>query len=198
MGNKSRTVKTSRRNVCDWFEILVGVISAAIIIMVFFGRINHVFGSSMYPTLMEGEVLIVTPLYGMPKHGDIVIVYAENLPNSITEKMGEPIVKRVIGLPGDEIYISRESGEVFRNGEKLEELYISEKIAPDKVGNRIYPLKVEVGQVFVLGDNRNFSIDSRVAAGSDAIFYVGCVDTGYIIGRAVFRIFPFNVFGGVN
>jgi len=195
---KPKQVKTSRRNVCDWFESLVVSLAAIIFVMVFVARINQVFGVSMMPTLIEGDRLIITPLYSLPKHDDIIIIYAENLPNSLTDELGEPIVKRVIGLPGDEIYIDRNSGEVYRNGERLEELFIAEKIAHDRIGNHTYPLTIEVGQVFVMGDNRNHSIDSRFAAGSGVVYYVGCVDVGYIIGKAVWRIFPFSVFGGID
>ncbi|MDR2532613.1 MAG: signal peptidase I [Oscillospiraceae bacterium] len=196
-GNKHilKLPSVSRRDICDWLESLIVSVAAVIFIMVFIARINQVYGISMQPTLTEGDRLIVSPLYGMPKYGDIVVLEALHLPNSITGEMGEPIVKRVIALPGDEIFIDNESGEVFRNGIRLDELYIAEKIAPDKAGNQIYPLIVEEGRVFVMGDNRNHSTDSRVTAGAGVLYYVGCVDIGNIIGRAVFRIYPFNVFG---
>jgi signal peptidase I len=197
MENKPRKVTIIRyKDVCDWFESLIISVTAVVFVMVFVARINQVHGISMQPTLSDGDRLIVTPLYTAPKLGDIIILEAANLPNSITGEMGEPIVKRVIGLPGDEIYIDSESGEVFRNGVLLEELYIEETIAPDKTGNRFYPLTVEQGRVFVLGDNRNHSTDSRLAEG--ALYYVGCVDMGSIIGRAVFRIYPPNSFGGIK
>jgi signal peptidase I len=196
-GEKFRRVTAIRyRDVCDWFESLIVSVTAVVIVMVFVARINQVYGISMQPTLIEGDRLIVMPLYGTPKHGDIIILEAVNLPNLVTGGMGEPIVKRVIGLPGDEIYIDGGSGDVFRNGERLDEFYIAEPIAPDKTGNRDYPLTVGDGRVFVLGDNRNHSTDSRIAEGAGAPYYVGCVDMGYIIGKAVLIVFPF--FGGIN
>jgi signal peptidase I len=198
MDGGQKISSVSRRDVCDWFESLIVSVTAVIFVMVFVARINQVYGISMQPTLVEGDRLIVIPLYGMPRHGDIIILEAANLPNSVTGQMGEPIVKRVIGLPGDEIFIDSESGEVFRNGERLEEIYIMEKIAPDKTGNRNYPLIIEDGQIFVMGDNRNHSTDSRFSAGEGVYYYVGCVDMGNIIGKAVLRIYPFNVFGGIN
>jgi signal peptidase I len=182
------------RDVCDWFESLLTAVTIVICVMVFAARINQVYGISMQPTLTEGDRLIITPQYTALRYGDIIIIEAANLPNSITGEPGEPIIKRVIGLPGDEIYIDSGSGEVFRNGERLEELYIAEKIDRDKIGNRTYPLIVADGRVFVLGDNRNHSTDSRMAEGADALYYVGCVDAGTIIGRAVLRIYPLEFF----
>jgi signal peptidase I len=190
-------VISNRIDICNWIESLIVPVAAVIFIMVFFARINQVYGISMQPTLTEGDRLIVSPLYSEPKYGDIVVLEALNLPNSVTGQMGEPIVKRVIGLPGDEIFIDKVSGEVFRNGIRLDELYIAEKIAPEKTGNQIYPLIIKEGHVFVMGDNRNHSTDSRVTAGDGVIYYVGCVEMGNIIGRAVLRIFPLNVFGGL-
>jgi signal peptidase I len=191
-----KIISIGYRDICGWFENLLTVVTAVIFVMVFIARVNQVYGISMMPTLVEGDRLIVVPLYTAPKYGDIIIVEAANLPNSFTGELGEPIVKRVIGLPGDEIYIDRISGEVYRNGEKLNEPYIAEKIDYDNAGNRIYPLIVEPGRVFVLGDNRNHSTDSRVAEGEGVFYYVGCIDMGTIIGKAVWRIFP--IFGGVD
>ncbi|MCL2018498.1 MAG: signal peptidase I [Oscillospiraceae bacterium] len=188
----------TRRDVCDWLESLVFSVASVIFVMVFVARVNQVFGISMEPTLTEGDRLIVMPLYSSIKYGDIIVLEAENLPNTITGEMGEPIVKRVIGLPGDEIFIEGDSGEVYRNGEKLEELYIAEKIASNKMGNQVYPLKIQDGQIFVMGDNRNHSTDSRITSGDGVFYYVGCVDMGNIIGRAVFRIYPFDSFGVLN
>jgi len=197
--NKASQKKSlSRRDICDWFESLIVSVAAVVLVVVFAARINQVYGVSMEPTLTEGDRLIVMPLYSTPKYGDIVVLQAENLPNSLTGEMGEPIIKRIIGLPGDEIFIDRESGEVYRNGERLEELYIAEKIAYDKIGNQEYPLKIADGQIFVMGDNRNHSTDSRVTAGRDVYYYVGCVDMGYIIGKATLRVYPFDSFGGLS
>ena len=188
----------TRHEICDWVESLIISVVSVVFVMVFIARVNQVYGVSMQPTLTEGDRLIVTPLYGEPRHGDIIVIKAENLPNSKTGEMGEPIVKRVIGLPGDEINIDKDSGEVFRNGERLEELYIAEKILPEKTGNQIYPLIIEENCVFVMGDNRNHSTDSRVTKDKNVVFYVGIIDMGNIIGKARFRIFPFNVFGGLD
>jgi len=196
--NASDTPVITRLEVCDWFESVIASLTAVLIIMIFIARTNQVYGISMQPTLTEGDRLIVMPIYSMPDYGDIIIVEAENLPNSRTGEMGEQIVKRVIGLPGDKIFIDRESGEVFRNDEKLEEAYIAEKIHPDKVGNQIYPLIVRENHVFVMGDNRNHSTDSRYGAGRGVHYYVGCVNMGNIIGKAAFRIYPFEEFGIID
>jgi signal peptidase I len=187
----------TRKDLCDWCESLIGTAASVIIVLVFIARLNQVHGISMLPTLTEGDRLIVTPIFWELDYGDIVVLEAPNLQNSQTGAMGEPIVKRVIGLPGDVIYISRQSGEVFRNGERLEELYIMEEIHPFKVGNQVYPLTVGENNIFVMGDNRNFSTDSRAASGSGITYYVGCVDINRVVGKAVFRVYPFENFGGL-
>ncbi|MCL2694515.1 MAG: signal peptidase I [Oscillospiraceae bacterium] len=191
-----KTIRLTRIEFCDWLETLMLSVALVIFIMVFGIRVNQVYGISMQPTLMEGDRLIVTPMYGTPSYGDIIVLKAANLPNSQTGEMGEPIVKRVIGLPGDEIFIDKQSGEVFRNGEMLDETYIAEKILPERAGNQKYPITVEEGHVFVMGDNRNHSTDSRVTWAYGVFYYVDCVDFGSIIGKAVLRVYPFDTFGG--
>jgi signal peptidase I len=194
---QEETKAVTRKEVCDWVESLIASMTAVVIIMLFFARMNQVYGISMQPTLNEGDRLIVSPIYTELRHGDIIVLRAENLLNTQTGRMGEPIVKRVIGLPGDEININR-NGDVFRNGELLDEPYIAEKIAYGKTGNQRYPLMIAEGYVFVMGDNRNHSTDSRDTFGSGALYYVGCVEMGNIIGKAVFRVYPFDTFGGLS
>jgi signal peptidase I len=193
-----RTPIVTRRDFCNWLESLVSTAAVVLLFMVFIARVNQVYGVSMQPTLTEGDRLIVTPLYTELNYGDIIVLEAPNLPNSYTGEMGEPIVKRVIGLPGDEIFISNQTGEVYRNSERIEELYIKEKILPFKVGNQIYPLIIGTNEVFVMGDNRNHSTDSRITAGDGVVFYVGMVETSRIIGKAIFRIYPLTVFGSLS
>jgi len=196
--NAQKSKPVTRKEICDWMESLVLSMVAVVVFMLFFARMNQVYGISMMPTLSEGDRLIVSPVYGELKHGDIIVIRAENLLNTQTGKMGEPIVKRVIGLPGDEINIDSATGDVYRNGEQLDEPYIAEKIARGRTGNQRYPLTIEEGFVFVLGDNRNHSTDSRDTAGGGTFYYVGCVDIGNIIGKAVLRIHPFESFGGLS
>ena len=125
-------------------------------------------------------------------------LWADNLLNGETGEKGELIVKRIIGLPGDEIDINAVSGVVYRNGEPLREDYIMETIDPDCLGNVHYPVIVDENCVFVLGDNRNQSTDSRYGKNDNTPYYVGCVDMRFIVGKAVYRIFPFERMGALE
>ncbi len=183
------------RDVFDWVESIIIPVIFIVIFMLFGFRINQVFGISMEPTLYEGQRLIVTP-YGKLTHGDIVILEAKNLLNRQTGLLGEPIVKRIIGLPGDEIYIESGTGNVYRNNVLLEENYINEKLRD--AGNREYPLIVPDNHIFVMGDNRNHSVDSRSVYYEGTPGYVDCVDVRYVLGRAVFRIWPLDSIGELN
>ena len=108
----------------------------------------------------------------------------------ISEEFGSdtPLVKRIIGVPGDVIDIT-ETGLVSVNGTVLQESYISEPISPSERGSVAYPYTVSEGCVFVMGDNRNLSIDSRE---------LGEMPSEAIVGKAILRIWPLNKFGGVK
>lgn len=186
----------THREAYDWLESILLSIICVVAVLTFIVRVNQVYGISMQPTLHSGDRLIVSPLLYSLDYGDIVVIQAENLLNYDTGEMGEPIVKRIIGLPGDVIFIDRVSGEVYRNGERLDEPYIAEMIRPERVGNQSYPLTIPENQIFVMGDNRNFSTDSRFTEG-DSPYYVGCVELEYVMGKAMFRIWPFGDFGGL-
>lgn len=179
----------------DWTESVMVSVLSIVIAMTFFFNMNVVYGISMQPTLYEGDRLIVLPLLGGPKFGDIVIIEAMNLYNNQTGELGEPIVKRVIGVAGDTIFIDAATGGVYRNGELLEEKYIAEKISIENIGNQEYPLTVKENEVFVMGDNRNHSTDSRYAKGY--LYYVDCVGLEYVLGKAAFRIWPPESIGGL-
>ncbi len=181
----------------DWADNFVSAFMCVIIILTFFVRMNDVSGISMQPTLYDGERLLVWQFGYTPQYGDIVIIQAENLPNGETGEMGEGIVKRVIGVGGDVIDIDRETGVVYRNGEALQEDYIAETIRESRRGNADYPLTVEENTVFVLGDNRNNSTDSRWVKDMFTEYYVGCVDLKYVVGKAFFRVYPFDRMGGL-
>lgn len=190
-------VHTAVKEVFDWVETLIMAMIFIIILFTFIIRVNTVDGESMLPTLQDGQKLLVTDLFYTPGYNDIVIVQAAKLDG------GKPIIKRVIGLPGDKISIDFVEGTVYRNGEAL---------AIDIQGNTIYEdghkinarttrnLEMVSGQVytvpencyFVLGDNRNRSTDSR------ALNSVGFVDKNYIAGHAIFSIFPFNSIGMIE
>lgn len=183
----------------DWVESIIIAVIAIILIFTFLVRVTSVDGSSMYPTLVDQERLLVTDLFYSPSYNDIVILQANGLVNDKGE-YGKPIVKRVIGLPGDKINIDFSNGIVYRNGEALETEVIDGLIYEDghTINEYTYnsidfagEVTVPAGCIFVMGDNRNRSTDSRSRL-------VGMVDENYIIGKAFLRITPFSKFGTIN
>lgn len=173
--------------VYDWLlTVAVSVIAAAMVIS-FVLCIAVVDGPSMLDTLESGNVLAVLRNSHEPQPGDIVII-SRNFENGMFfeeqhEGQNEMIVKRVIAVAGQTVDIDTESGTVYVDGVPLDEPYIKD---PTTVNfGTEYPLYVREGTVFVMGDNRLISKDSR---SSD----VGLIDCRYIIGRAVFRLVPFG------
>lgn len=174
----------------DWLSSIFSAVLCFIIIFTLFARIVTVDGDSMLDTLHNQERLIVSDLGYTPQYGDIVILYADKLMNEFTHTLGKPIVKRVIGLPGDKIRIDFDNGIVYRNGEKLDEPYVYESTRLQENFPRNKDVVIEENKVFVMGDNRNRSKDSR---SND----IGQVDMRYIMGKAYLRIWPLSVFGSI-
>ena len=181
--------KFTKRNafVNEIIEYIESIFTLMIIVMLaftFLVRTSQVNGSSMYPTLEDGDQLLISKLFYEPKQGDIVVVTHPNMPED------EPaLIKRVIALEGQTVDIDFEKGLVFVDGEVLEEDYIAEPTY-----NQIDfegPITVPKGEVFVLGDNRNNSADSR-----DDRY--GTFDKDYILGRCITRVVPFDKFGKVE
>lgn len=147
-----------------------------VFVLVFVFRIFTVQGSSMLSTLQDGNKVVVWQYNYQPKRGDIVVI-------SKYGQLNESIIKRVIALPGDKLYIDFTTSSVYVNGKKLNEYYINEpEFGPD---DGQIPEVVPEGYIFVMGDNRNHSSDSRST-------YVGLVPINKVVGRAFFRYFPFN------
>jgi len=157
-------------------DIITTAFILLMIIFTFVARTSWVIGDSMMPTLYGGQFLLVTAMPRQLRHGDIVVVSdtGHSLPGR------HPIVKRVIGLPGDELRIDFERGVVCRNGEALDEPYVA---APTQEynyfsGNTELPCVVPEGRCFIMGDNRNNSIDSRALD-------VGMVDQRDVLGVCI-------------
>ncbi len=175
-------------NAMDWVCSIVFTAAAVILINLFLFRAITVDGTSMCDTLQDKDVVIITNLVSEPKFGDVAVIESDKLIHSKTGLYGEPIIKRVIGVAGDTIRFDLETGDVYRNGEKLEEDYI---LGPTNQTHRGW---VESGVdyvvpedcVFVMGDNRIVSHDSR------DLELIGFVDTKYIMGKALFRLMPFD------
>lgn len=182
--------------VFDWLESILMAVVTIVLIFTFILRVNTVEGESMLPTLIGGQKLIVTDMFYTPDYNDIVIIQAAKLDGGI------PIVKRIIGLPGDRINIDFDNGVVYRNGEPLRIEIKDGLIYEDGHTIETYTtrnLEMMSGQdyyvpddyYFVLGDNRNNSKDSRLFS------EIGFVNKNYIAGHAIFSIFPFDTFGTV-
>ncbi len=160
----------------DWYDALVFALAALVLIFTFCVRIVVVDGHSMEPTLSSGDRLLVQSTLYTPQQGDVVVV--DGYIN-----YGKPLVKRVIATGGDTVDIDPEQGIVYVNGQALDEPYIAEPTYTQ--GNMTFPLTVPEGQLFLMGDNRQHSTDSRFTS-------VGLIDERDILGKVLWRIFPLN------
>ena len=165
------------RDLYEWVQSLVGSVLVVVAIFTFVIRMMGVDGHSMLNTLQHGDRLLVvnSMLYHDYKYGDIVILRK----NGVFDD--DPIVKRVIAVGGQTVDIDFAEGIVYVDGEALEEDYIREPTYTAE--GTEFPLTVPEGSIFVMGDNRNGSSDSRD-------YRLGTVDTRYVIGKAAFLIFP--------
>ena len=165
------------RDLYEWVQSLVGSVLVVVAIFTFVIRMMGVDGHSMLNTLQHGDRLLVvnSMLYHDYKYGDIVILRK----NGVFDD--DPIVKRVIAVEGQTVDIDFTEGIVYVDGEALEEDYIREPTYTAE--GTEFPLTVPEGAIFVMGDNRNGSSDSRD-------YRLGTVDTRYVIGKAAFLIFP--------
>ncbi len=187
------------KELLSWFLYIVLALTIAVILNVFIFQITRVSGSSMYPTLNNGDLYVISKIGSTfnhcPDYEDIVVIdsragrvrtlkddfvdvfHYNVITTTLLKRSDEHIywVKRVIGLPGDTILLK--NGRVFRNGEALTEEYINVSEFPR------YDMDVEItvpeGYVWVMGDNRNHSTDSRV---------IGCVPIQNVIGRLKFPL----------
>lgn len=165
------------RGLYEWAQALVCSVLAAVVVFAFGARIVGVSGGSMRETLQNGDLLLVVngPLCGGYEPGDVVIAAKAAF------EYGEPIVKRVIAVGGQTVDVDFTAGTVYVDGEALEEPYIRE--ATYLAEGTEFPLTVPEGCVFLMGDNRNESRDSRAPE-------LGAVDERCVIGRAVFLLLP--------
>ncbi len=164
------------RDLYEWVQALVCSVLAVVVLFTFVIRLIGVDGHSMVPTLQHGDRLLVlnSMLYDDYRQGDVVVLRKDTF-------MEEPIVKRVIATAGQTVDIDFVSGTVYVDGAALEEPYINERTYLEE--GTEFPLTVPDGAIFVMGDNRNHSDDSR----NDRL---GTVDTRYVIGKVVFLLFP--------
>ena len=173
----------SRREIYDWIYCLSVALIICVVIFAFFIRLIDVRGTSMNPTLNNNDKMLVSGLFYEPKVGDVVVFKKDEYDPE------RALVKRVIAVEGQVINMDFDRGIVYVDGVPLEEDYIMEPTT-NKI-DFIGPQTVPEGCVFVMGDNRNASTDSRDAR-------LGCVDERYIMGRVYFTLFPVKNIGVVK
>lgn len=164
------------RELYEWVQALVYSVLAVVLLFTFVIRLIGVDGSSMEPTLKHGDRLLVlnSLLYNDYKYGDVVVLRKDTF-------LQEPVVKRVIATENQTVDIDFDAGEVYVDDVLLDEDYIYELTYTDE--GMSFPLTVPEGSIFVMGDNRNHSTDSRDTR-------LGTVDTRYVIGKAVLLVVP--------
>lgn len=184
-----------RREIIDWIEAIVFAVVITFLLKNFVFTLVKVDGSSMEPTLYHENRLYVNKFFYTPEKGDIIIFTPESDPE-------RPYVKRVIATEGDTVYIDFGTGDVYVNDRIIEENYIAERT--HHMGSyksyiqslmlygeysRENPIVIEKDKVFVMGDNRNASKDSRD---------LGQIPVDDIMGHALFRFWPLDKFGGLE
>ena len=179
--DKPRGVDT----VFDFIELFIISLVCVLIVTSFFFRHSKVVGDSMMNTLYDNEHLIISDAFYTPERGDIVVIEDKSINLSGTDEAHYALVKRVIGVAGDHIIVNTQ-GQVFINGERLTEDYV---FIDGTVHSRYVDIIVPEGEIFVLGDHRNNSTDSR---------YFGTVREDCVIGRVLVRVYPFDRFGAVE
>lgn len=174
----------------EWLQLFLGCVVAAVVLFNCVARLTRVDGESMNNTLQDGEVMLIWSLGYTPAQGDIVVL---NKTSVILHGWNEPraIVKRVIATGGQTVEIDYSAGVVYVDGRPLDEPYIPEEMylpfGPTMQGTH---WEIPEGSIFVMGDNRNNSTDSRD-------LQLGPIDTDYILGKAVLALWPISCFGTV-
>ncbi len=165
----------------DWVSAFLFALTAVVLVMTFCFRIVDVDGNSMLNTLQDHNKIVVTGLDYKPQVGDIVVI-------SHGVDLNKVIVKRIIAVGGQTVDLDEKTGEVIVDGVVLEEKYTTSKT---EARDTQFPIEVDEGKVFVLGDNRSVSKDSRYQE-------VGLIDEDWIIGKVQYRFYPFNEIGRVD
>ena len=179
----------------EWLDVLAIAMIFVVLMFGFVFRIATIKGGSMNNTLISGEKVFVNDLFYTPKQGDIIVIsrnYRNDFDLKLTNEDTTPIIKRVIATEGQTVDII--DGYVYVDGEKLYEPYAVGVTLHDSSVN--FPITVRENCVFVLGDNRGISLDSRSAKMGN--YGNGQIDERYVVGKAAFRVFPFNKLGGLR
>lgn len=204
---RSAPKHTALTEAFDWLEVVVLSLAFVMIFFTYFGRLAVVQQTSMRCTLEEGDSLLISDFLYEPQQGDIIVFHA---PKGSTVTHRFPLIKRIIATGGQSVYIDFPNWAVYvyddpegklktlddikaAGIQPLEELYIKNNpvYEPEQVmqfAGRQYPIKLAEDELFVMGDNRQVSSDSRT---------FGPIKESYILGKAMLRLLPFSEFGGV-
>ena len=187
MGKRRKKIQETepdswKRDCYDWLQMLTFVLVAVVLVFTFLGMVIGVSGTSMYPTLHHQDIMVIQRIGYTPAQGDVVVLRKDSF-------LEEAIVKRVIAVEGQEVEIDYDNNTVYVDGVALDEPYIREPMgvpytpsAYDSTGVQTH-WEVPEGSIFVMGDNRNKSTDSRDAR-------LGAIDEDYVLGKVVCGLWP--------
>lgn len=175
----------AKNEIFEWLDVGVACVVVVVLLCTLIFRVVNIKGESMENTFFADEKIIISDLFYKPKYGDAVVI-SRNIDNSSQDIAKEPLIKRIIATEGQTVDIDFDKGIVYVDGNAMIEDYTK---TPTNLKYDIeFPVTVPEGCVFVMGDNRNKSIDSR----SSSIGENGMIDERYILGKAIFRVWPFE------
>lgn len=185
IGTDHRDGPSPLRNALEWVAVILGAVLIALLVRNFVVQSFQIPSGSMHPTLVEGDRVLVNRLsYRLHdiNRGDVIVF---SRPETAPARPGEPedLIKRVVALPGESI--EAHDGKVYVDGKALSEPYLDEGTSTSNLDE---PVKVPEGEVFVMGDNRGNSSDSR---------FIGTIPEGSVVGRAFAIIWPLSRFSGL-
>ena len=195
-----KTVKEEKKSKSmsffDAIEILAVSVVAVVLLFTFVARITSVIGGSMNSTLTNGDKVVVSKLFYTPESGDVVVFQQPD------GYFSEPLIKRVIATGGQTLKIDFEHWKVYVDGKELDEDYVTRKAGDTMKKDNYYTyyaglldetgtMTIPEGYIFVMGDNRNGSSDSRFAG-------VGLVNEQDVMGKVIFRLLPLSGIGTVK
>ena len=174
----------------EWLQVLIGCVLVAVLLFNCLIRLTRVVGESMDTTLENGEMMLIWSLGYQPEQGDIVVL-TKTAQDTLPQVKDKAIVKRVIAVEGQTVDIDYTTGTVYVDGAPLDEPYINGPMYlpgdPMMWGTH---WEVPEGSIFVMGDNRNGSTDSRHEL-------LGTIDEDYILGKVVLALWPPDRFGPI-
>lgn len=190
---KKQNKESFKVSLFDWIDVVATSVIIVVLIFTFFFRVVTIDGDSMLDTLISGEKVIISNIAYTPKQGDIVVI-SRNTDNSLDPtEYATPIIKRVIAVAGQTVDIDHEQGIVYVDGVALSEPYTKTPTTARIEDEIDFPVYIPDNCIFVMGDNRNWSLDSR----SERIGQNGMIDVRHVLGKAVYRIYPASKIGGL-